>query len=122
MSLTEAPSLAGSTLTGPSLAAAPAEPVRARSGGPVFVWEAAKTLVAVLTFTAMFLPLAFPSKAGTQARLAQVPAAQAPSVDTQPVVVAAKPPAQPAKAAPPAAPVRNSVVPQPAKKPAPKNT
>ncbi|MBP2294325.1 hypothetical protein [Azospirillum rugosum] len=118
MSLTEAPSLAGPSLSGPTLAA-PAEPARARSGGPVFVWEAAKTLVAVLTFTAMFLPLAFPSKAGTQARLAQTPAIQPPAVETQPLAVAAKPPTQPAKAA---APVRNSVVPQPAKKPTPKNT
>ena len=120
MSLTEAPSLAGPSLVGP-IPAAPAEPARVRSGGPVFVWEAAKTLVAVLTFTAMFLPLAFPSKAGTQARLAQAPAVQAPVAGTQPVVVAAKPPAQPAKAAPAtsAAPVRNSVVPQPAKKPTP---
>ncbi len=119
MSLTEAPSLVG-----PTLAAVPAEPVRARSGGPVFAWEATKTLVAVLTFTAMFLPLAFPSKAGTQARLAQIPAVQAPAVETQPLTVAAKPSAQPAKAAAatPAAPARNSVVPQPAKKPAPRNT
>lgn len=112
MSLTEAP-----TLAPPSAAARP-EPVRARSGGPVFAWEAAKALFAVLTFTAMFLPLAFPSKAGTQVRFAQGSAAQGSVAEALPVAVAAKLPAQPAKAAPP---VRNSAVPQPAKKPVPRN-
>lgn len=108
-------------LNAPLPSAAPAEPAAApRPTRSNYLWEGAKTVVAVATFAAMLLPLAFPSKAGTQARLAQVPAAQMSVTETQPVV-AAKPPAQPAKATP-AAPVRNSAVPQPAKKPAPKNT
>lgn len=110
MSLTDAPSLVV-----PPLASAQAGPAHTRSNRPVYAWEAVKTLFAVVTFTAMLLPLAFPSKAGTQARLAQAPAGQMPAAET-PVTVAAKP----AKVA--ASPTRNSVVPQPAKKPPPKNT
>ena len=40
-----------------------------RRGG--FAWEAVKTLIAVAVFAAMFLPVAFPSKASQQSRLQQ---------------------------------------------------
>lgn len=110
MSMTAVPPLAAD----PSLdAAAPASAPSSRSG---FVWEAVKTVVAVATFTAMFLPIAFPSTAGMQPRVVQVPAAEAP-----PVAVAKaqgpKAAVSPANAAGKAFPVQ-----QPARKPTPKNT
>ena len=110
MSMTTVPPLAAD----PSLdSAAPTSAPSSRSG---FAWEAMKTVLAVTTFTAMFLPVAFPSTAGMQPRVAQTPAVEAPSV----AVAKAQGPkvvASPANAAGRAFPAQ-----QPPRKPAPKNT
>jgi hypothetical protein len=100
-------------LTAPLPSAAPAEPAAAspRPTRSNYLWEAAKTVVAVATFTAMLLPLAFPSRANTQARFAPVAAAEAPPAATK---------VQSQKAA--VSPAKSNAVQLPVKKPAPKTS
>ena len=97
-------------LAAPLPSAAPAEPAAApRPARSNYLWEGAKTVVAVATFTAMLLPLAFPSKANTQARFAPVATAEAPPAVTK---------VQSQKAA--MSPAKSNAVQLPVKKPAPK--
>ncbi|MDQ2105970.1 hypothetical protein [Azospirillum isscasi] len=96
-------------------------PERSRRTRSVFAWEAAKAAVAVSAFAGMLLPVAFPSKAGTQAKVVQLPVVEAPLPAPVPPPVKIQSQKAGVSAAS-SSPLKSSPVPQPAKKPVPKNT
>lgn len=99
-----------------------------RSHLRVYAWEATKTAMAAIVFGALLLPLAFPSRAGTQGGVAQISMIEAPAPAAAARSLAKAAPSsgststQSAAPSPAPAAAKNGGVPQPAKKPLPKNT
>lgn len=87
---------------------------RPRLNRSACAWEAAKIAVGCVAFAALLLPVAFPSKAGTQ-----VPPAQVASIDTLSASTTTKPLRPKTEST---SSTKDTTAVLPAKKPAPNNT